>query len=124
MLTAAGHGPPVDAITIACGFGATLSVVVGSVGTCVTGPTNAIITSSGARSRRDSPGMFYGALGAVFGLIAPAFTRLMLKAPKVLAGLAMLRVQQVAFNALFKDRFTLGALVSFPVTVADLGLLI
>ena len=58
--------------------------------------------------------------------MAPAFTRLMLNAPKafimVLAGLAMLRVLQGAFSASFKDRFTLGALVSFLVTVADLGL--
>ena len=39
-----------------------------------------------------------------------------------LAGLAMLRVLQTAFVASFKDRFTLGALVAFLVTVADLGL--
>jgi benzoate membrane transport protein len=30
---------------------------------------------------------------------------------------------QAAFAASFKDRFTLGALVAFLVTVADLGLL-
>jgi len=69
----------------------------------------------------------YGVLAVFFGLMAPAFTRLMLNAPKafimVLAGLAMLRVLQGAFSASFKDRFTLGALVSFLVTVADLGLL-
>jgi benzoate membrane transport protein len=34
----------------------------------------------------------------------------------------MLRVLQAAFVASFKDRFTLGALVAFLVTVADLGL--
>ena len=39
-----------------------------------------------------------------------------------LAGLAMLRVLQAAFMASFKDRFTLGALVAFLVTVADLAL--
>ena len=62
-----------------------------------------------------------------FGLMAPAFARLMLNAPKafimVLAGLAMLRVLQSAFTISFKDRYTLGALVSFLVTVADIGLL-
>ncbi len=41
----------------------------------------------------------------------------------VLGGLAMLRVLQAAFIAAFKDRFTLGALVSFLVTVADLAAL-
>src|SRR4029077_2594558 len=67
-----------------------------------------------------------GVLAVCFGLIAPAFTRLALNAPKafimVLAGLAMLRVLESAFVASFKERFTLGALVSFLVSVADIGL--
>ena len=66
-------------------------------------------------------------LAVLFVLVSPALTRLLLNAPKafimVLAGLAMLRVLQSAFLASFKDRFTLGALVSFLVTVADLGIL-
>jgi benzoate membrane transport protein len=41
----------------------------------------------------------------------------------VLAGLAMLRVLQSAFVAAFSTRFTLGALVTFVVTVADVTLL-
>ena len=36
-----------------------------------------------------------------------------------LAGLAMLRVLQTAFSVSFRERFTLGALVTFLVTVAD-----
>lgn len=127
VLKAAGHEPPVDAVTVACGVGSLLAAVVGSVSTCLTGPTNAIITSSGERARHYTAGIFTGVLAVGFGLMAPAFTRLMLNAPKafiaVLAGLAMLRVLQAAFMASFKDRFTLGALVSFLVTVADLGLL-
>jgi benzoate membrane transport protein len=127
VLKAAGHEPPIDAITVACGIGAMASAVVGSVSTCLTGPTNAIITSSGERSRHYSAGIFTGLLAVVFGLMAPAFTRLMLNAPKAfimtLAGLAMLRILQSAFMASFRDRFTLGALVAFLVTVADLGLL-
>jgi benzoate membrane transport protein len=58
-----------------------------------------------------------------FGLLAPFFTRLMLATPPAfiatLAGLAMLRVLQTAFTVSFRDRFTLGALVCFLVTVAD-----
>ena len=127
VLKSAGHEPPVDAITVACGVGAIASAAVGSVSTCLTGPTNAIITSSGERSRHYTAGIFTGVLAVVFGLLAPAFTRLMLNAPKAfimaLAGLAMLRVLQAAFVTSFKDRFTLGALVAFLVTVADLGLL-
>ncbi len=127
VLKAAGHEPPVDALTVACGAGALLSAAVGAVSTCLTGPTNAIITASGERPRQYSAGIFTGVLAVVFGLLAPAFTRLMLHSPKafimVLAGLAMLRVLQAAFTASFKDRFALGALVAFLVTVADLGLL-
>ena len=41
----------------------------------------------------------------------------------ILAGLAMLRVLQTAFVTAFKERFSLGALVAFLVTVADLPLL-
>jgi benzoate membrane transport protein len=127
VLKAVGHEPPIDAVTVACGVGSIFSAMVGSVCTCLTGPTNAIITSSGRRSRHYTAGIFTGVLGIAFGLMAPAFTRLMLNAPTalimVLAGLAMLRVLQAAFHASFKDRFTLGALVSFLVTVADLGLL-
>ena len=127
VVKAAGHEPPIDAITVACGVGAILSAVVGAASTCLTGPTNAILTSSGERTRQYAAGIFTGVLAVAFGLMAPAFTRLLLNAPKAfimgLAGLAMLRVLQVAFNASFKDRFTLGALVSFLVTVADLPLL-
>lgn len=126
VLKAAGHEPPVDAVTVACGIGAVLSAVVGAVSTCLTGPTNAILTAGGERSRQYSAGIFTGALAVAFGLFAPAFTRLMLQLPKafimVLAGLAMLRVLQAAFTASFAGRFTLGALVAFLVTVADLAL--
>jgi len=127
VVKAAGHEPPIDAVTVACGIGAIASAVVGAVSTCLTGPTNAIITASGERARHYTAGIFTGLLAVAFGLLAPAFTRLMLNAPKsfimVLAGLAMLRVLQAAFLASFRERFSLGALVSFLVTVADLPLL-
>ena len=61
----------------------------------------------------------------MFGLFAPLFTRLMLAAPAAfiatLAGLAMLRVLQAAFVTAFRTRFTLGALVTFVVTIADVS---
>jgi benzoate membrane transport protein len=127
VLRAVRHEPPIDAITVACGIGAIASATVGAVSTCLTGPTNAIITSSGEHSRQYTAGIFTGLLAVTFGLLAPAFTRLMLNAPKafimVLAGLAMLRVLQAAFTASFKHGHTLGALVSFLVTVADISLL-
>jgi benzoate membrane transport protein len=123
ILKAAGHTPPVNIVTIACAVGAAASAVVGSVSTCLTGPTNAIIVASGKRNRQYVAGMFLGCLALVFGLLAPTFTRLLLSAPKslvtTLAGLAMLRVLQTAFITSFSGRFSLGALVAFLVTVAD-----
>ncbi|RBP03052.1 benzoate membrane transport protein [Roseiarcus fermentans] len=127
VLRAAGHAPPVDAVTLACGVGAIASAAVGAVCTCLAGPTNAILTSSGAREKQYVAGLVTGALSIGFGLAAPAFTRVMLQAPKAfimtLAGLAMLRVLQGAFVATFRDRYSLGGLVAFLVTVADIGLL-
>ncbi len=127
VLQAAGHKPPVNAVTVACGVGSLFAAAVGAVSSCLTGPTNALLTSSGERGRHYTAAMFTGVLAVAFGLMAPAFTGLMLAAPKAfimtLGGLAMLRVLQAAFLASFKDRFTLGALVCFLVTVADLPVL-
>lgn len=127
VLRGAGHAPPVDAVTLACGAGSVVAATAGAVSTCLTGPTNAIITASGERARQYTAGMVTGALAVAFALASPTFTRLMLAAPPsfvmTLAGLAMLRALQGAFVAAFKERFSLGALVAFLVTVADLTLL-
>jgi benzoate membrane transport protein len=126
VLRSAAHTPPIDAITVACGAGAIVTAFLGAVPTCLTGPVNAIISSSGEKKRQYTAGMLVGLLALLFGLFAPVFTRLMLGAPKAfistLAGLAMLRVLQTAFTVSFRDRFALGALVTFLVTVADVSL--
>ena len=126
VLRAVGHQPPVNAITAACGVGSMISAAFGGVCTCLTGPTNAIISSSGVRERHYTAGIFVGLLALVFGLLAPTFTRFLLDAPEAfvmtLAGLAMLKILQAAFVTCFQDRFTLGALIAFLVTVADLPL--
>ncbi|MCC7060772.1 MAG: benzoate/H(+) symporter BenE family transporter, partial [Burkholderiaceae bacterium] len=99
-----------------------------TVSTCLTGPTNAIIAASGERERHYTGGLVVGVLALAFGLLSPLFTRLMLATPPAfiatLAGLAMLRVLQTAFVTAFGGgRFTLGALVTFVVTVADIAIL-
>ncbi|HEX5091334.1 MAG TPA: benzoate/H(+) symporter BenE family transporter [Burkholderiales bacterium] len=126
VLRAADHQPPVNAITAACGAGAIVSGMVGTVSTCLTGPVNAIITASGEKHRHYTAGIMVGVLALGFGLLSPVFTRLLLATPKAfiaaLAGLAMLRVLQTAFTISFRGRFTLGALVTFLVTVADVAI--
>ena len=123
VLNTAEHKPPINAITVACGVGSMLAALVGAVSTCLTGPVNAIISSSGERHRHYTAGLAVGVFALAFGLFAPVVTRLMLATPPAfigaLAGLAMLRVLQTAFNVSFRERFTLGALVTFLITVAD-----
>ena len=127
VLKVAGHEAPVNAVTLACGIGSMVSAFVGTVSTCLTGPTNAIIISSGEQRRHYTGALVVGLLAMAFGLLSPLFTRLMLATPPAfiatLAGLAMLRVLQTAFVASFAGRFSLGALVAFLVTVTDLTIL-
>jgi benzoate membrane transport protein len=123
VLRSAGHTPPINIITIACGAWSLLAAAVGTVSTCLTGPTNALLAASGERSRHYTAGVVCGLLAVLFGLFAPLFTRLMLATPAAfiatLGGLAMLRVLQSAFVTAFGSRFTLGALITFVVTVSD-----
>ena len=127
VLEAVGHRAPINAITLACGIGSMITAFVGTVSTCLTGPTNAIVASSGERARHYTGGLVVGLLALAFGLLSPFFTRLMLATPAAfiatLAGLAMLRVLQTSFVTAFGGRFTLGALVTFVVTVADVAIL-
>ena len=123
VLSAAGHKPPIDAIAVACGAGSIVTAFVGSVSTCLTGPVNAIISFSGEKHRHYTAGVLVGLLALVFGLLSPLFVRLLLSTPPAfiaaLGGLAMLRVLQTAFGVAFGGKFSLGALVTFLVTVAD-----
>jgi benzoate membrane transport protein len=124
VLSAVGHPTPINAVTAACGAMSLLTGLVGTVSTCLTGPTNALISSSGERSRHYAAGVVVGVLALVFGLLSPLVTRLMLSTPPAfiatLAGLAMLKVLQASFVTAFKARFSLGAMVAFIVTVAGL----
>lgn len=122
VLNQAGHRPPVNVATVACGLWSLPAAAVGAVSTCLTGPTNALLTASGSRERHYVAGIVCGALAVLVGLLAPAFVRLMLATPEafvaVLGGLAMLRALQGAFVSAFGGRCTLGALVAFLVTVS------
>jgi benzoate membrane transport protein len=127
VLTAAGHAPPVDSIAVACGASTVVSAFVGAVPTCLTGPVNAIISSSGERRWQYTAGVLVGVLAIACGLAAPLLTRVMLSTPPAfiatLAGLAMLRVLHGAFAIAFQGRFAVGALVTFLVTVAAIPVL-
>jgi len=123
VLEPVGHRAPVNAVTLGCGVWSCITAFIGTVSTCLTGPTNALISSSGERARHYTAGIFVGLLSLAFGAFAPGFTRLMLATPPAfiaaLAGLAMLRVLQTAFQISFRERFSMGALVAFLVTAAN-----
>jgi benzoate membrane transport protein len=127
ILKARGHRAPVNAVTVACGLGSLVSALVGSVSTCLTGPSNALVASSGEKSGHYAAGALVGVLALAFGLLAPTFTSIMLATPPAfiatLAGLAMLRVLQNAFIVSFGGRFTFGALIAFAVTLSGVQVL-
>jgi benzoate membrane transport protein len=127
ILAANGHQAPVNAITVACGVGSIVTGLFGAVSTCLTGPVNAVLSSTGEKPRQYTGALFFCLLAVTFGLLAPFFTRVLFATPPAfiatLAGLAMLRVLQTAFTASFSGRFSFGALVCFLVTVADVAIL-
>lgn len=127
ILKEAGFEPPVNTLTVACGVGSLLFGIFGAVPTCVTGPVNAILNSSGTVRRRYVGGIIFGILLLVFGLFAPVATRLGLSLPPaligMLGGLAMIRVLQTAMTTAFGSRCPLGALVTFIVAFSDVVIL-
>ena len=122
VLKAARHDAPVNAVTVACGGFSLITATVGTVSTCLTGPTNALISATGERHRQYTAGIFVAVLGLVFGLFSSFFTSLMLATPTafiaVLAGLAMLRVLKNSMATAFGGTCTFGALITFLVTLA------
>jgi benzoate membrane transport protein len=126
ILRQAGFVPPENSLTVACGLGSLPFGIFGSVPTCVTGPANAILNTSGAKETRYIAGVLFGLLVIAFGLFAPFTTGLGLVLPAVfinlLGGLAMLGVLQGAFTTAFNGPHALGALVSFLVTLSGVAI--
>ncbi|MFN3923034.1 MAG: benzoate/H(+) symporter BenE family transporter, partial [Pseudarthrobacter sp.] len=118
--------PPINVFAVVSGAFSVLNAGFGAVSACVTGPTNALLTSSGTRERQYTAAVVYGSLAVVCALLAPTLTRLMLATPTefvlVLGGIAMLRALQQAFVTAFAGTFTMGSLVTFVVTVSGLNL--
>src|SRR5260221_5139980 len=102
VLSAAGHRPPANALTIATGLGSMPVATLGAVPVCVTGPANALLSASGATRRHWIGAVVFGALMAALGLFAPLATRAALALPApfiaVLGGLAMLPVLRQTFQ--------------------------
>ncbi len=123
ILKKEGYDPPVNIMTLTCGLGSVAMGLLGSVPTCITGPATAILNSSGKKESRYVGSLCLGTIMIIFALFAPVAIGLALMAPAnliaLLGGLALLRVLQDAFQNAFANRFTLGALMAFMVTVSN-----
>ncbi|MCC8926982.1 benzoate/H(+) symporter BenE family transporter [Rhodococcus sp. I2R] len=130
VLSAAGHRPPITAVTVLCGVWSVLAAPFGALSTCLAGPTNALITAVGERQRQYISGMTCGFLAVVVGIGAPLLVRGLESVPSAfisaLAGLAMLEALRNAFVAAFGQsaresppcRSPLGPLVTLLVTIS------
>ncbi len=122
-----GHNPPVTVSALASGVGSVLNAFVGASPACLTGPTNALLTASGTTRRHYTAGASYGVICIAFALVAPAVTAILLATPTAyilaLGGLAMLPSLRVAFVTSFHAKYTMGALITFVVTVSGLTVL-
>ena len=118
-----GYNPPRNTLTTVCGLGSIAYAMVGSVPTCVTGPSNGVLNTSGEKERRYAGGVVFGVLMILFGLFAPFTTALALALPAsfigMVGGLAMFEVLRSAFLNAFGGKLSIGALTTFVVTVAD-----
>lgn len=127
VLAAAGHRAPMRFSTLACGLWSLPAAAVGGVSTCLTGPTNALLTASGRKERQYVAAITCGVVAVVFGLTAPAFVGGLLAMPAafvaVLAGLALLKALSGAFSAAFSGTTATAPLLTFLVTVSGVDLL-
>ena len=124
ILRLARHDPPANMITTVCGGGTIVFGLFGAVCTCLTGPVNAILSSSGEVRNHYIGAFIWAGFAFVFGLFAPGIIGVALAVPDafiyVIGGLAMLRVLQQSLAAAFGGKFTAGAVVCMVVTVTEL----
>ena len=124
-----GYRPPVGAVTIASGVGSILVAPFGSQSVCLAGPMTGIVTnpSIGPKDSRYAAAVVTGILWMVFGLFSPMATALSQILPaslvNLLAGLALLEVLGSCFAAAFGEKFRLGALFTFLITISGMRLL-
>lgn len=127
VLRSVGHRPPVNVVTIACGVTSAVGAAIGSISSCLAGPTNALLVAGGRRERQYIAAFAFGVLAIVVGIFAPLFVSFMQGMPAAfvatVGGLALLGALQNSFRAAFAGKFTLGALVTFLVTVSELTVL-
>jgi benzoate membrane transport protein len=124
ILRMSRHDPPPNMVTTVCGAGTIIFGLFGSVCTCLTGPANALLASSGEPKNHYIGALIWAGFAIMFGLFAPGITSVALAVPDafiyVIGGLAMLRVLQQSLSAAFGGKFAAGAVVCMVVTMTEL----
>ena len=122
------YRPPFNAITITSGIGSIIVAPFGSQSVCLAGPMTGIVTNPGVgpKDRRYAAAIVTGVLWMLFGLFSPMATALSQILPasliNLLAGLALVDVLGSCFASAFGEKFRLGALFTFIVTVSGIRL--
>ena len=131
VLKTVGYNAPINVLTVVCGYGSLLMGMFGCVPTCITGPANAILVSSGKKGTHYLGAMLFGFLFALVGLFSPLLIETATSMPRdfilVLGGLAMLPVLTSAFSSAFSfersSRLSdFAAIITFLVTVSDISI--
>jgi benzoate membrane transport protein len=128
ILTNMEYRPPVNAVTFMSGFGSMIVGIFGSQSVCLAGPMTGIVTNPkvGSKDGRYAAAVVTGLLWIFFGLFAPMATAISQILPSsligLLAGLALLEVLAKCFNAAFSEKFRLGALFTFIITLSGIKL--
>lgn len=122
------YRPPFNAITMTSGIGSIMVAPFGSQSVCLAGPMTGIVTnpSVGPKESRYAAAIVTGFLWMAFGLFSPMATALSQILPasliNLLAGLALLDVLGSCFAAAFGEKFRLGALFTFIITISGVRL--
>ncbi|WP_279483927.1 benzoate/H(+) symporter BenE family transporter [Aureimonas sp. SK2] len=132
VLLAEKYSPPVNAMTVISGVGGILAGFLGGHNANIAGPMTAICSSDQAGEKREgryAATIVNGVLFAGFGVFAGAVVPLILKLPAPLigtiAGLAMINVLIMAFQAAFTkaDGYQIGAFVALVVSMSNVTIL-
>lgn len=129
ILTNMQYQPPVNAVNQMSGLGSIIVGIFGSQSVCLAGPMTGIVSSPkvGIKDGRYAAAVVTGLLWMLFGLFAPMATAISQILPpaliKLLAGLALLEVLTRCFSAAFSEKFRLGALFTFIITLSGIELL-
>ena len=128
ILQSLEYRPPFNAITMTSGIGSIIVAPFGSQSVCLAGPMTGIVTNPrvGPKDKRYAAAIVTAFLWMAFGLFSPMATAMSRILPpsliNLLAGLALLDVLGSCFASAFGERFRLGALFTFLVTISGVRL--